>query len=165
MALFDSYLAMVDRSVALSETGDGFRLIEPDAVRNNRRGFLKVLDDWSQGRNLPANFVRQTTRWLIQDGVVVGEARLRHELSPALEVEGGHIGYFIHADHRGRGFGTLILKLALIELKGFGVDRVLVTCDADNVRSRRVIERNGGVFRRETISPRSGKPVTTFWIS
>ena len=79
-------------------------------------------------------------------------------------MEGGHVGYFVDRDVRGRGYGTLILKLALIELRKVGVGDVLVTCDADNDRSRRVIERNGGVFRRNTVSPRSGKTVATFWV-
>ena len=106
----------------------------------------------------------QTTRWLALDETVVGEVRMRHALSPRLEIEGGHVGYFIHPDHRGRGYGTLILRLALEQLRTFGVGDVLVTCDDDNLRRRRVIERNGGVFDRHTVSPRTGKAVATFWI-
>ncbi len=110
-----------------------------------------------------------STRWLLDsagggDGRIVGETRIRHGLSPVLEIEGGHVGYFIHPDHRGRGLGNAILTLALRELAGLGVTKVLVTCNADNERSRRVIERNGGVFDRYTTSPKSGKQVMRFWI-
>jgi len=31
-------------------------------------------------------------------------------------------------------------------VRKLGLDRVLITCDDDNVRSARIIERNGGVL-------------------
>lgn len=37
-------------------------------------------------------------------------------------------------------------RQALPIVASLGIHRVLVTCDADNLASRRVIERNGGVL-------------------
>jgi predicted acetyltransferase len=39
-----------------------------------------------------------------------------------------------------------------------GIDRVLVTCDVDNVASRRAIEKSGGVYE----DTREGK--LRFWV-
>jgi predicted acetyltransferase len=39
-----------------------------------------------------------------------------------------------------------------------------ITCDADNMASRTVIERNGGVFDDAGISDESGKLVRRYWI-
>jgi len=45
-----------------------------------------------------------------------------------------------------------------------GLSRVLVTCDEDNLASRRVIEKNGGELASRGISERTGKPVLRYWI-
>ena len=45
-----------------------------------------------------------------------------------------------------------------------GVERVLVTCDDDNVTSGRVIERCGGVFDSRSDSSDGGSPVRRYWI-
>ena len=163
------YLGMTDAAAGRGEDGDGYTLTITSIVRRDPDGYLARLVELERGIDLPDGWVPMTTRWLADlsagaPGRVVGETRIRHALSPALEIEGGHVGYFVHPDHRGRGLGNAILALALRELAGLGVTRVLVTCNADNERSRRVIERNGGVFDRYTVSPKSGKQVMRFWI-
>ena len=42
-----------------------------------------------------------------------------------------------------------MLAAALPRAHAMGIDPVLVTCDVDNVASRRVIEANGGVLENE----------------
>ena len=39
-----------------------------------------------------------------------------------------------------------MLAAVLVEAHAMGIDPALVTCDADNVASRKVIEANGGVL-------------------
>ena len=163
------YLAMIECAAARGEDGEGYYMINTATARADPAGHVKRLQEMEHGSNLPEGWVPMSTRWLIDDnqgttGRVVGEARIRHALSPPLEIEGGHVGYFIHPELRGRGYGNAILALALGELARMGVERVLVTCNADNLRSRRVIERNGGAFDRYTTSPKSGKQVMRYWI-
>jgi predicted acetyltransferase len=50
--------------------------------------------------------------------------------------------------YRRRGYATEILRQALIVGRSLGIDRVLVTCDDDNVGSVRVIESCGGNLGR-----------------
>jgi predicted acetyltransferase len=165
----EEYLCMMEAAARRGEGGDGYNLTIPSLVRPDPAGYLSRLWELERGIGLPEGWVPMSTRWLVDDsagtpGRLVGETRIRHALSPALEIEGGHIGYFIHPEARGRGLGNAILALGLRELAGLGVRKVLVTCNADNHRSRRVIERNGGAFDRYTTSLKSGKQVMRFWI-
>jgi predicted acetyltransferase len=59
---------------------------------------------------------------------------------------GGHIGYDVRPSARRRGHATAMLRAALPVARGLGIESALVTCDEDNVASRKVIEANGGVF-------------------
>jgi predicted acetyltransferase len=42
---------------------------------------------------------------------------------------------------------------------------VLLTCDSENVRSARVIVRNGGMLTSEGYSPLRGARVSRYWIA
>jgi predicted acetyltransferase len=83
---------------------------------------------------------------MVADGEVVGRISLRHVLTPWLLEVGGHVGYAVRPSARRRGHATRALALVLPLAAARGIDPVLVTCDADNVGSRRVIEANGGVL-------------------
>lgn len=127
--------------------------------------FLEDVRNMARGIGLPAGHVPMNSFWLVsEDGVVLGESRLRHRLSPELMVVGGHIGYAIRPSARRKGYGTLILKLTLEKARALGLERVLVTCDTDNIGSARIIEKNGGVLENNMISPRSGKLISRYWI-
>ena len=66
---------------------------------------------------------------------------------------------------RRRGYGTLILKLALERARELGIGPVLVTCDVDNLGSRGVIEANGGELEGEFEVPQhQDKPIRRYWI-
>ena len=82
------------------------------------------------------------------DGRIVGMLDLRHRLNDFLAEYGGHIGYSVRPDERRKGYAKRMLALALPEARKRGIDRVLITCDDDNIGSARTIEANGGVFER-----------------
>jgi predicted acetyltransferase len=107
--------------------------------------YLHRLESQRCGIDLPG-FVPAT--FLVADvgGQLVGPTSIRHELTEYLAQEGGHIGYAVVAEHRRRGHATEILRQSLVIARAAGVERVLVTCDDDNVGSATVIERCGGVL-------------------
>ena len=45
-----------------------------------------------------------------------------------------------------RGMGGVALKLALVEAQKIGLCPIIVTCEEDNVASKKIIESNGGVY-------------------
>lgn len=106
--------------------------------------YSRAMDD--PGAPRPAGWVSGTYRWMVADGEVVGRVSLRHELTPWLLEVGGHIGYAVRPSARRRGHATAALGLMLEVAAERGIDPVLVTCDDDNVGSRRAIEANGGVL-------------------
>jgi predicted acetyltransferase len=94
----------------------------------------------------PAGWVRGTYLWMVDGDTVVGRISLRHSLTPWLLEVGGHIGYAVRPSARRRGYASEGLRLMRTVAHDLGIDPALVTCDDDNVASRRVIEANGGVL-------------------
>lgn len=116
-----------------------------------------------RGAQLPGGWVPST--FLVADvgGIIVGRTSIRHELNDVLLREAGHIGYGVRPAHRRRGHGTQILRQSLVIARAVGVDRVLVTCDDDNVASARIIERCGGVLA-SVVPTDDGPAKRRYWI-
>jgi predicted acetyltransferase len=87
-----------------------------------------------------------TELWFVDGTNYIGTVIIRHRLTPALEREGGHLGYHVVPGHRRRGHATRMLAQARAVCRRLGLDEVLVTCAETNTASRRVIEANGGVL-------------------
>jgi predicted acetyltransferase len=94
----------------------------------------------------PPGYVPATMLWWIDGHDYLGRLAIRHRLTPQLREVGGHIGYDVRPSARRRGHATAMLRAALPVARRLGIDPALVTCDVDNVASRRVIERHGGVL-------------------
>ena len=81
-------------------------------------GYLRVVDAWTRGEEIPPGWVAVSTFWLIDDDAeYVGSTNVRHILNDYLRDYGGHIGYTIRPTRRRQGHGTEICRLALIEAK------------------------------------------------
>jgi predicted acetyltransferase len=65
---------------------------------------------------------------------------------------------------RRRGYGTAALRLGLEEARKPGADRVLVTCDAANARSWRIIEANSGTLQDCIAIDSRDQPTCRYWI-
>lgn len=98
-----------------------------------------------KAKNLPENWVPDSTFWLVTDNNrVVGAVNIRHGLSEKLFNCGGHVGYGIRPSERRKGYATKLLALALEKTKELGINKVLVVCDQSNLASERTIIKNGG---------------------
>jgi predicted acetyltransferase len=119
----------------------------------------------AEGKNLPEGYVPQSVYWLVDNNEYIGSVRIRHNLNAHLKQIGGHIGYNIRPSKRRQGYGRKILELALLKTRDLGVDHVLLTCDATNHASRKIIERNGGVLENRVPNPETGIDKLRFWIA
>jgi predicted acetyltransferase len=125
--------------------------------------FLKTLDDERAGVGLRPGRVPGTLLVADVGGEIVGRSSIRHALNGFLEREGGHIGYGVLPAYRRRGYATEILRQSLIIARSIGIDRVLVTCDDDNVGSIAVIEACGGQLDSVIQAP-PPRRVRRYWI-
>ena len=127
--------------------------------------FLESLTDGSKIEPL-SGFVEGSQYLLVDDArkKVLGMVNLRHCLNDFLLRVGGHIGYSIRPDERGRGYGKLQLKLALGKMAELGVRDVLITCNIGNAPSARTIEACGGELENVIYSPEYGCDVKRYWI-
>jgi predicted acetyltransferase len=158
-----SYLGLVGEFLARREPPIPFSLGFPT---RDFRAFLGQIRDCAAGVGLPAGFVPHTTYWLVRDGRdVVGVSNLRHELTEALRLRGGHIGYGIRPSERRKGYATCILGLTLGKARERGIGPVLVTCLKGNIGSAKAIQKNGGVLEAEY--PLEGQPdlMQRYWIA
>ena len=94
---------------------------------------------------------------------LLGAVNIRHYLNDYLLKEGGHIGDGIRPSERRKGYATEMVRLALIECKKLGIDRVLMTCDKDNIGSAKSILKNGGVLENEFLNE-DGNIEQRYWI-
>ncbi len=122
------------------------------------------LDCWSRGLELGEGWVPCSTLFWEEDGALQGVINIRHQLTPGLEAHGGHIGYCVAPKFRRRGVATRMLSGALAHCRQLGIERTLLTCDADNPGSRRVIESNGGVLEREEWVEHLDGDQSWYWI-
>lgn len=92
----------------------------------------------------PSGLVPETVLWWIAGERYLGRVSIRHTLTAPLRRRGGHIGYEVRPSARRKGHGTRMLASALPIARAIGIDPALVTCDAENLASRRIIESAGG---------------------
>lgn len=105
--------------------------------------------------------------WHTEQNRLVGCINLRHHLQDDfLRQYGGHIGYSIHPDCWGQGFGTEMLRLVLEKSDDLGIEDVLITCEVGNLASEKVIRNNGGEFECQIEANERGfnMAIKRFWI-
>ena len=125
-------------------------------------------DSLSDPATLPEGRVVSTQFLTIRetDGRLVGMLQVRHYLNDYLEQFGGHIGYSVRPSERRKGYATEQLRQALIWCKEeLGLDKVLITCLADNEASRRTILAHGGVYENTVHEPDDNEDLERYWIT
>jgi predicted acetyltransferase len=127
--------------------------------------FLDRIASWKNQENLPQGRVASTFLVAEVDGKIAGRLSIRHELNEFLALVGGHIGYGVAPEFRGRGIATQLLKYGLQFMKERGEEKVFISCHSENEASRKVIEKCGGVFAALVPHPyEDGELYRTYWI-
>jgi len=149
-------MEMYLKKLELEEPIEVFNLLEETVEEGwglmdsmTREEFPKYLEgkyNEDLGVDLKNGRVPQTTYWLYVDGIPCGMILIRRRINESLLKRGGHIGYYIKKDHRRKGYGKKMLSLCLDFLRKEGLERVLITCNVDNVGSQKIIEGNNGIL-------------------
>ena len=150
--LKDSFLAAMREFADEGRSGDGSGIGRDLELWTGRwesdEGFAAYVAEKVREREAvdDPDWVLNTNLWWVDGEEYVGRMSIRHELNEWLKEVGGHIGYDVRRSRRRQGHATAMLAAALPIARSLGIDSALLTCDADNVASRLVIERNGGVL-------------------
>lgn len=144
---------------------DGFGLLSSDEVESPA-GFAawvaRLAKESGPARPVEAGRAGCVYRWIVEGGRVLGGIALRYGLDPFV-LQFGHIGYGIRPSSRRRGLATWALGRMLGEARQLGLDRVLLTCEVDNIASVRTIAHHGGVL--EGVRETEFGPLRRYWIT
>ncbi len=127
--------------------------------------YVEHLNDLRRATQLPEPWVPATFLLAFVGDDLVGRTSIRHRLNDFLLAAGGHIGYAVRPAFRRRGCATEILTQSVIVARSYDIDRVLVTCDEDNIASAGVIVRCGGVLENIVDNPDGGPRKRRYWIA
>lgn len=109
--------------------------------------YQKYLEQYKKEESIPniQNHDATTNRYIYYvDNYPVGEIGIRTKLNDFWMNKGSQLFYKIRLSERNKGYGTQMLKLALIECKKLGFQKVRINCDDTNTASKVIIIRNGG---------------------
>lgn len=136
--------------------------VDANLFQKDLAAYLQMLADRSLGI---IGSVPQTTYWYMNNkSKLIGLCSLRHSLTPSLRDLGGHIGYIVRPAERRKGHGTRILALALEKARELNIPHILITTDVENIASRKMVEKNGGVLEEEALSKITGTIKARYWI-
>lgn len=126
---------------------------------------IDEINNLKKGIKIPAWQVQRDIYWLvsISDKRIIGVINIREISTEYFIKVGGNIGYGIRPSERRKGYATKILSLALEKCRKKGHNRVMVTCESDNIASEKTIIKNGGIFDSEIVD--DGVTFLRYWIA
>ena len=107
-------------------------------------------------------FVTAHTFFALYNDKIVGIINARHELNDYLLNFGGHIGYSVRKSERRKGYAKAMLSYTVEFLFSLGLEKILITCDKNNIASKRTIESCGGILENEVIE--ETRTTLRYWI-
>jgi len=150
-----------------SETWKDEKRIVPNSAHLKGKTFQAFLSELilrEEGLFEPERMVPDHTYILVdEDQNIYGVLNLRLKLNDYLYRYDGHIGYGIAPSYRNKGLGKMILKLGLEKCLKLNINPVLVTCDEDNIASKKVILDNGGVLENKVY--KTDGYIERYWIT
>lgn len=137
--------------------------VNPDEV-----DIIKQMKDNRDISKLKPGYVPSYEYFIVDEDKFIGKVNIRTQLTPRLLQYGGNIGYAIHPKYWNMGYGTKALKLALKKAVKIGLkNKVLITCDEDNVGSYKIIEKCGGILENKVKNKDKEEEFLTrrYWIN
>lgn len=98
-----------------------------------------------------------TVRFILYvDSTPIGEVGIRTTLNDFWINKGSQIYYKIRKSKRGKGYGNIILKLALEKAKELNFKQIRINCDNNNIDSKKIIINNGGKIDIKNYKTKTG---------
>lgn len=133
----------------------------------DQEDIIRHFKDSRDVSKLPDYYVPSYDYFAVEDDKLIGIIHIRVRLTENLLRYGGHIGYAINPKYWNMGYGKKLLQLG-IEKYGHLIeeDKILITCDDDNIGSSKIIEFNGGILDNKIENEDCGEKFLTrrYWI-
>lgn len=140
-----------------------------DFEKLGEMSFGEWLDDLEKNKdekNLPEDYSPHTLYLLVdKNDYAIGAIGLRWKEVPILMQFGGLVGYSIRPSKRGKGYATKMLEIGLNKFRQVGKEKILITCKDFNIPSKRVIEKNGGIYENAYKNEKDGYTYLRYWIN
>ena len=111
--------------------------------------WVEFTENTKKKESLTPGFVTAHTFFALDNNKIVGIINARHELNDYLLNFGGHIGYSVRKSERRKGYAKAMLSYTVDFLFSLGLEKILITCDKNNIASKRTIESCGGILENE----------------
>ncbi len=136
-------------------------------IRDNEtfNSMLKRVNNRRFGKNIVKCDVPSTIYWIIHKNEIVGTIDLRHKLNKSYLEKYGHVAYYIKPSKRNNKIATNALKIALNKYKKMYAKKILITCYDDNIFSKKVIIKNGGILNDKVIDNDTNKTICRYIIT
>ncbi len=139
----------------------------PSATRREGRSFSEMMNKWREDETdipISKGFVPATLYFLTDEsGRILGGIHFRHYLNQRLRQDGGHIGYGVRKSERRKGYAREMLKLLLKKIKKKNIDKVMISCDDDNIGSVKTIESCNGILQDKVVF--ENELIRIYWIA
>ena len=128
---------------------------------------IQIFKDNRDQTKLPSHYVPSFDYFAVDDDKFIGVIHIRIRLTDNLLKYGGNIGYGVNPKYWKMGYGKEILRLGLEKAKKLiEEEKILITCDDDNIGSTKIIEANGGILENKVNNEDCGESFITrrYWI-
>jgi len=142
----------------LSECFEGGIIKYGKAVKNPKSFLEKIISD-SHHENIVEKLPRTSTYFYIENEEILGAIRYRHGTNAYVERVIGHAGYETKPSARGKGIARAMLSWLQ---RNVLIDKIIITCEADNIASQKVIESCGASFINQFYSHEKNSYVSRF---
>ena len=127
--------------------------------------WIKYVQDLEKGITSDG-FVSSTVLLGVVNEKIVGIIDLRYRLNDWLKKNGGgNIGYAVRPSERRKGYASEMVKQSLEFYKKNNVEFVEISCDYDNIASKKTILKNNDIFDRELNESELGEKVQVYKIN
>ena len=124
--------------------------------------WVQFTDNTKYKETVTPGFVTAHTFFALDNDKIVGVINGRHELNDYLLNFGGHIGYSVRKSERRKGYAKKMLTYTSEFLFSLGLEKILITCDKNNIASKRTIESCGGILENEVAT--EDRTTLRYWI-
>ena len=126
------------------------------------RDWVQFVERTKHKETVSPGFVTAHTFFALDNNKIIGIINARHELNDYLLNLGGHIGYSVRKSERRKGYAKKMLNYTSEFLFSLGLDKILITCDKNNIASKRTIKSCGGILENEVIE--ATRTTLRYWI-